>query len=499
MSVSSKQSKKCLSCCAQRAGLTQWLAVLGLIVPVFGNCADVSSGAPPAPDRPWQQPNVVTYSAWAKQFGEAQTVEVSDTKAYELAELIDIAQRTNPETRLAWERARQAAIGAGMVESTYYPMLAVQAAGVYQRVASTIPKSVDERGFFRADAVALVPAVTLKWLMFDFGGRDASLDAAKKQLSAANFTFNASHQKIVFDVTRAYYNLNAVHDKVEVARSAMRSAQTVQQLAESRRDHGLATVPEVLQAREQAARAAYDVEEVIALEVDARMALLEAMGVRPTRMLQVADLSQRPLPAALERAADSFVDVALENRPDLLAKVALVRSKDAEIRKAQSEYYPRISALGNIGQNIGQVRVNGGPWSTVNEPQYGVAITIEVPLFDAGLRNKRLSLAQSERRAAEEELNLARDRTVREVVKAYNDVKVAFRKREAAVALLTAADRAYAAALQSYRQGIATYVDVVNAQTNLTRARTADTETRSLIFSASAALAFSTGELVPSQ
>jgi outer membrane protein TolC len=115
------------------------------------------------------------------------------------------------------------------------------------------------------------------------------------------------------------------------------------------------------------------------------------------------------------------------------------------------------------------------------------------------LRDKRLSLAQSERRAAEEELNLARDRTVREVVKAYNDVKVAFRKREAAVALLTAADRAYAAALESYRHGIATYVDVVNAQTNLTRARTADTETRSLIFSVSAALAFSTGELVPPQ
>src|SRR5258705_4169728 len=365
MSVSSERSMKCSSRCEQSAGLAQWMAVLGLIVPAFGNCADdMFSGAPPAPDRPWQQPNVVTYSTWAKRLGEAQTVEVSDTKAYELAELIDIAQRTNPETRVAWERARQAAIGTGMVESTYYPMLAVQAAGIYQRVASTIPKNVDPRGFFRADAEALVPAVTLKWLMFDFGGRDASLNAAKEQLSAANFGFNASHQKIVFDVTRAYYNLNAVHDKVEVARSAMRSAQTVQQLAESRRDHGLATLPEVLQAREQAARAAYDVEEVVALEVDARMALLEAMGVRPSRTLQVADLSQRPLPAALERAADSFVDVALENRPDLLAKVALVRSKDAEIRKAQSEYYPRINALGNIGQNIGQVRVNGGPGVT---------------------------------------------------------------------------------------------------------------------------------------
>jgi hypothetical protein len=63
---------KCSSRCEQRAGLAQWLAVLGLIVPAFGNCADVPSGAPPAPDRAWQQPNVVTYSTWAKRFDEAQ-------------------------------------------------------------------------------------------------------------------------------------------------------------------------------------------------------------------------------------------------------------------------------------------------------------------------------------------------------------------------------------------------------------------------------------------
>jgi outer membrane protein len=143
------------------------------------------------------------------------------------------------------------------------------------------------------------------------------------------------------------------------------------------------------------------------------------------------------------------------------------------------------------------VRADSGPWSTVNEPQYGVSIAIELPLFDAGLRKKRLQLAQAERRVAEEELNLARDRTVREVVKAYDDVKVAFRKRDAAAALLAAADRAYAAALESYRRGVGTYVDVATAQTHLTRARTSDTETRALVFTASAALAFSTGEIAP--
>ncbi|MDB5922895.1 MAG: hypothetical protein JWN13_1831 [Betaproteobacteria bacterium] len=457
-----------------------------------------AGSAPPSPDKPWQVVNSASYAAEVRASDVLSSVRVTDDRTYELAELIDIAQRTNPETRVAWENARQAAIRSGIVESTYYPMLAIQAAAGYQHVASTIPKSVDPRGFFRADAEAILPMVTLKWLVFDFGGRDAALAAANEQLAAANFGFNARHQKIVFDVTRTYYNLNAVRSRVEVARSALRSAQTVQQAAESRLRQGLATMPEVLQAREQAARAAYDVEEASASEVDARMALLEAMGVRPSAALRVADLYQRPLPASLEAAADKFVEAALENRPDLLAHVAVVRAKDAEIRKARSEFYPRITASGNVGQNMGRVRADSGPWSTVNEPQYGVSIAIELPLFDAGLRKKRLQLAQAERRVAEEELNLARDRTVREVVKAYDDVKVAFRKRDAAAALLAAADRAYAAALESYRRGVGTYVDVATAQTHLTRARTSDTETRALVFTASAALAFSTGEIASS-
>ena len=71
------------------------------------------------------------------------------------------------------------------------------------------------------------------------------------------------------------------------------------------------------------------------------------------------------------------------------------------------------------------------------------------------------------------------------------------RQREAAVALLGAANQSYDAAFDSYRAGVATFVDVTNAQTALTRARTADTETRSAVFAAMASLAFGTGDLAP--
>ena len=86
---------------------------------------------------------------------------------------------------------------------------------------------------------------------------------------------------------------------------------------------------------------------------------------------------------------------------------------------------------------------------------------------------------------------------MRQVVKAYEDLKVALRKREAAVALLGAAEKSHDAAIDSYRNALATFVDVSNAQTALTKARTADTESRSSVFAAHAILAFATGDLAP--
>src|SRR4051812_46546083 len=88
-------------------------AMLMLLFVQSGDAADLDAMLAPSPERPWTVPHTGSYSAITS--GEhpdsAATPMIDPDKAYELAELIDIAQRTNPETRVAWERARQAALG----------------------------------------------------------------------------------------------------------------------------------------------------------------------------------------------------------------------------------------------------------------------------------------------------------------------------------------------------------------------------------------------------
>src|SRR4029434_3620193 len=151
---------------------------------------------------------------------------------------------------------------------TAYAVMSDKVRAAFQRSPLPLPKTARApQGFFVADTQAFLPALTLKWLLFDFGGKEASIDAATQTLAAANFGFNAMHQKIVFDVTRAYYTLSAAQRRVEVAQVAQNQSRVVQDATESRRSRGLSTVPEVLQARERTAHAAYELQGATARRI----------------------------------------------------------------------------------------------------------------------------------------------------------------------------------------------------------------------------------------
>jgi outer membrane protein len=97
--------------------------------------------------------------------------------------------------------------------------------------------------------------------------------------------------------------------------------------------------------------------------------------------------------------------------------------------------------------------------------------------------------------AASAQLEQARDETVRQVWKSYNDLRTAIRRGAAAAALLNSSQSAYDAILASFKQGLSTYTDAVTNETKLTSARNALFETQSAIYQAATSLAYAMGEL----
>src|SRR5262249_26474558 len=98
-------------------------------------------------------------------------------------------------------------------------------------------------------------------------------------------------------------------------------------------------------------------------------------------------------------------------------------------------------------------------------------------------------------REAESEFEGSRDAVVREVWKARTDFNTALRRQESATKLVAAAESAFAASLEAYREGVGTYVEVASAQRNHTAARSVMVDTNAAIYTSAAALALAVGDL----
>jgi outer membrane protein len=474
----------------------------------------------PTSQKQWAPANLAGYQN-ALQRGSLEALQkgeelVDRRKEYTLPDLIDLAQQLNPATRAAWQNAKQALALVGVSKSAYYPFLSLAAAAGYTRLFVPFPKlEVNQAALKKVlatggpvqTAVTLTDGnplhfdvlyqseLTMKWLLFDFGQRDATVNAAREGLLVANVAFNATHQRLVLEVSQAFYAYNLARESVKVAESSSQTADTVHSAVEARVNSGLATAPELLQAEQQLAQANFDLEKARGSERDAFVDLMEAIGLSPAVQIRVTEAFVGSVHFDLETPLATFVMRALSQRPDLVASLAKVRVAEDKIKGIKASYFPKLSALASVG--YGEERTSFGASNTFDSsaPSFGASLAIELPLFDGFLRDKSLQAARAELAAASDQLEQARDETVRQVWKSYNDLRTAIRRGAAAAALLNSSQSAYEAILASFKQGLSTYTDVVTNETKLTSARNAVFETQSAIYQAATGLAYAMGEL----
>ncbi len=491
-------------------GATQLFATSGV--------AFARDDPPPSSVRPWAPPALPRYEGELRQYQPTEAERrylpaLDPRKTYNLADLIDVAQRSNPETRVAWERARMAAAAVGLTESAYYPYIVAAAAGGYDRAFVPFPQlranlqkaptngnlpNVDivGGGTLLTTALSARAELNAKWLLIDFGERSATRAAAREKLMMANVGFNGTHQKIVFDVTDRFYQLGTARQKVMVTQSALEASKTVEQAAQARFDTGLATKPELLQAQQQSAQSNFDLQASLGAESDARVALIESIGLMPTVSLKVADLPrQSGLDAQSEDSVGELITKALGQRPDLVAKLANVRSKEYEIRRVHAEYYPKVTLDTHFSETDLQVSVAQSDYFGGTRPTFGAFLTMNVPIFDGFARRHKLDMAEADLHQAENELAGARDSAARDVWKAYTGYRTALKKQDAAEKLLTASKSAFDAVLESYKQGLSTYTEVVSVERNLSAALATSHDTQATIYTSQSALALSVGDL----
>ncbi|MFZ3327756.1 MAG: TolC family protein, partial [Methylocella sp.] len=354
-----------------------WPIVLTILSALLVGCATSSiEMAPDQPDRPWvpatNAAGEIIPGAKASPEQAAGATDVlpanselavvpspfalDRTRTYSLADLIDIAQSNNPLTRTAWNKAREVALAAGIAKSTYLPRLTATAIGGYQlsQIAGPLGTTTNQLD-------GTISLVSFEWLLFDFGQRDAIVEAANQASVISNIGFTAAHQQLIYDVSSAFYANAAARARVGNAVQSLKNAQSAQVAAEDRMKKGTGTAIEAAQARQATAQARLVMVQATGAAQNAYLTLISAIGISPLTQIRIADVSDRKLSPELAGSVEKIISLALARRPDILAAYAVQKASLANVRAAEAEFFPKVFLAGTGSFNNGTLSVSGVP------------------------------------------------------------------------------------------------------------------------------------------
>jgi outer membrane protein len=470
-----------------------WLMTAALLLPALLPTGLIAQSTPPAPGIIWE-PSGAQALAKESTAKPHDQIGLAPNKTYTLAELIDLAEQHNPETRVVWQQAKSKADELGIARSSLYPTLTAVALAVSLRTANLIGEY-----YHRQTEGAFEPILHVEYLVFDVGGRSGEIDVAKANLLAADLAFNDTHRRIIYQVAEAYYRLLNAQGQRQAAESSLENAKAVEEDAMARLENGLATKPDELEATAARAQADFDLQAAVGAVDIARGDLATALGVDPGTAFTVEGIDQLKLPSSIADSVDQEMNRAFSQRPDLLQQLARLRAANASLKRARSQYFPTLSFQGDGGLARAYGQQDLLPGSYAQGEVWSAELELRWNLFDGARREYRIAQANADKKATQARIDALRDQIADEVWAAYTNMRTALRQQQAAAALLTASQESYDAAHESYGYGVRNLLDVVSAQKALAQARSEDVSARAQLLLQATNLAFQTADFIQTQ
>lgn len=295
------------------------------------------------------------------------------------------------------------------------------------------------------------------------GGREmVGLKRARLGLQSAEKGYERARQETVYQVVRAYWGVALAAEYVKVAGKAFDTTERHLKTAQRFFDQGMLVGSEVLLAKVRLA-------EVKEMRVRAENSLSTAkaglnllMGREQDEPVElVQGLGRGGEPDELQ----ACLDEAVRSRPDLDAMRINVLDMEAGVDMARTGYLPDINLAGRYELD------DDGPFRGRGK-SYTLLGTISWNIFDGFLTTKKVSEARAGYIAMGHMHEQMRQGVLFEVRRAYNSVIEAGQRIEAAKAAVAEGEEALRIIQRRFEAGMTKTLDVLDAETALTRART---------------------------
>lgn len=370
-----------------------------------------------------------------------------------LRELIALSLQNNRDLRVAVLTIEQARAQYQIRRADQLPSLSAGVSGSRQ------PKA-DGSG---DSASAYSAGLTLASWEIDFFGRVASLkEAALAQFFATQEARNAVQTSLVASVANAWLSLQTNTELLEVTLRTLNTREDSLRLNQLRFDQGVTSALDLRQAQSLTAAARATLAQQQRLRaLDANVLTLLVGQPIPPQLLAAAPAAQQEgSPALLADVPAGVPSDLLMRRADIRQAEQQLVAANANIGAARAAFFPRIALTAGFGTASSSLSglFSSGSWGWTLAPQ------ALLPIFDAGRNQAGLDSAQAGRAVAVAQYEKA-------IQVAFREVSDALAGRATLVDEVRAqqdqanaeADRFRLADLR-YRNGVSSYLDVLDAQ-----------------------------------
>lgn len=284
--------------------------------------------------------------------------------------------------------------------------------------------------------------------------------AAREQAAVADI--REMQAEIALRIREAYLQALLAGELANAAQARLDAAEALLETTRAQVEAGKTIEATMLRVQAEFAQAQ---RELTITRNDREKALLElknAMGIRLDSQITLADpLTFSTPPGDLTGS----VAQALRSRPQILAARSRLEAAQAQTAAARGSLQPQIYAA-VMADTFTSQEMNGGTG-------YTVAITLNLPLFDGGMRRAEIAGARAMQNRAEAQLRETEQRVALQVRQAWLDIETAVQNYRTAQAGVRTAESAYEVIALRVANQKSILVEQLDALAALTQARAA--------------------------
>ena len=294
-----------------------------------------------------------------------------------------MALENNPSPAAALERIRQAREEVAQARAAFGPTLT-------SNLGYNYTEAVDAPA---QDETKHTAQVTATQVLFDGFYRKYAALSAQYGEEIQTAALEEAQRLLSWSVSQAFVNVHLARENIRIAQSDMDFNQEQEQEAALKQKLGTGSLSDRLNFQTKVISARSTLADARQEWTAARIGLAALLGFADARLPGGLELA--PLPQPGDAGVQTDLKELADQRPDLRQSRLNVDQAQAQVKMAQSEFYPTLSLTGGYGTTSGDHTLDTGDMGA------SIGLSVNITLFDGGSRTSKVRQARARKKELE--------------------------------------------------------------------------------------------------